>query len=66
MFEKSFIFCFKLFAILGIIVFIAAFSTSVWILRNIHVAYSTGKEKCRECGYEYMEKESGRTMYINC
>ena len=59
MFEKSFIFCFKLFAILGIIVFIAAFSTSVWILRNIHVAYSTGKEKCRECGYEYMEKESG-------
>lgn len=57
--EKAVVFIFKLFAIIGLLLFIVAFVQSLWTIRTLHTKFRIGTEKSRECGYEYMEKETG-------
>lgn len=57
--EKAVVYIFKLFAILGLTIFVIAFIQSLWTIKTLHTKFRIGIEKSKDCGYEYMEKETG-------
>jgi hypothetical protein len=50
---------FKVFAILGLLLFIYAYYHSFRSYQAIHQTYKVGEQQSRECGFEYLEKETG-------
>lgn len=56
---KAFTFSFYIFAVLGIGLFVFAYLQSYFALRKLHMVFNVGLQSSKECGYEYMEKESG-------
>jgi Flp pilus assembly protein TadB len=50
---------FKIFAILGILIFLYAYYHAFRSYQAIHQTYVVGEQQSKECGYEYLEKESG-------
>jgi hypothetical protein len=59
--QKFIIILFYVFAIVGISVFVFAYLQSILAIRKLHMTFSIGLAKSKECGFEYMEKESGIT-----
>lgn len=55
------VFVFKMFAIISLLVFLYAYYHAFQTYRILHKEYEIGAIQARECGYEYMEKESGIT-----
>lgn len=53
------VFVFKLFAIIAITVFLYAYYHAFQTYRILHKEYEIGSLQSKECGYEYMEKETG-------
>lgn len=63
--QRFFIILFYIFAIIGISLFVLSYIQSMKTVRTLHLNFYTGLEKSKECGFEYMEKESGLThLYI--
>jgi len=59
--QKIILILFYVFAILGISLFVLAYLQSMLAIRKLHMTFKVGMEKTNECGFEYMEKESGIT-----
>lgn len=50
---------FQLFAYISILVFVVAYYYAFQTFRKLHKEYLVGQLQSSECGFEYMEKESG-------
>lgn len=55
------VFVFKLFASVALVIFVYAYFHAFQSYRVLHKQYEIGALQAKECGYEYMEKESGIT-----
>jgi hypothetical protein len=55
------VFVFKFTSIIAIVIFIFAYYHAFQTYRLLHKQYEIGSLQSKECGYEYMEKESGIT-----
>lgn len=56
---KLLVFVFQLFAYISLLVFLVAYYYAFQTFRVLHKEYLVGHLQSSECGFEYMEKESG-------
>jgi hypothetical protein len=55
------VFIFKFIGIMTLVLFVYTYYYAFQTFRQLHQTYLTGRLQTNECGYEYMEKESGIT-----